>query len=128
MDFRYSQEQLDLIEAAKAIFQGENSLERMRSIVANPELLYKDNNSLWPQLVELGLIGLMAPESCGGLQQPLEVMTAVAEEAGYVALAEPLIELAGIAVPLLNHQQDHSTLSEIVNGEKSCGVISKLQS
>ena len=70
MDFRYSQEQLDLIEAAKAIFQGENSLERMRSIVANPELLYKDNNSLWPQLVELGLIGLMAPESCGGLQQP----------------------------------------------------------
>ena len=41
----------------------------------------------------------MAPESAGGLEQPLVVMVGVAKAAGYVGLSEPYIEIAGITVP-----------------------------
>lgn len=95
MDFRFTEDQQDLIDAAKAVFAGENTVERMRAIVAGEEV-----DSLWPQLAELGLLGLMAPESAGGLEQPLAVMAAVAEAAGYAGLPEAYVELAGITVPL----------------------------
>jgi alkylation response protein AidB-like acyl-CoA dehydrogenase len=94
MDFRFTEDQQDLIEAAKAFFEGENTVERMRKMVAGEEVA-----DLWPQFSELGLLGLMVPENAGGLAQPLVVMAAVAEAAGYAGLTEPYIEIAGITVP-----------------------------
>jgi alkylation response protein AidB-like acyl-CoA dehydrogenase len=55
----------------------------------------------WQRLVELGLAGVLAPESAGGLGLVDADFILVAEEAGRAALAEPLIEHAGIAVPML---------------------------
>ena len=55
----------------------------------------------WRRLVELGLAGVLAPESAGGLGLVDADFILVAEEAGRAALAEPLIEHAGIAVPML---------------------------
>jgi len=94
MDFSFTQDQQDLIDAAKAVFDGENTVERMRVMVAGEEV-----EDLWPQFAELGLLGLMAPESAGGLEQSLVVMAGVAEAAGYAGLPEPCLEIAGIAVP-----------------------------
>lgn len=94
MDFRFTEDQQDLIDAAKAVFDGENTVERMRAMVAGEEVA-----DLWPQFAELGLLGIMAPESAGGLEQPLVVMAAVAEAAGYAGLSEPYLEIAGITVP-----------------------------
>jgi len=102
MDFRFTQDQQDLIDAAKAVFDGENTVERMRAMVADEEVA-----DLWPQFEELGLLGLMAPESAGGLGQPLVVMAAVAEAAGYAGLSEPYVEMAGISVP---HAKDDELL------------------
>lgn len=127
MDFRYTEDQLELIGAAKAVFEGENTLERLRRLVEQPELLHKQHNTLWPQFAELGLIGLIASESHGGLGQPLEVMVGVAEEAGYVGLPDPLIELAGIAVPLLEVSGQDKILADVVAGHTSVGVVSALQ-
>ena len=59
MDFRFAQDQQDLIDAAKAFFEGENTVERMRAMAAGDEV-----SDLWPQFAELGLLGIMAPESC----------------------------------------------------------------
>ena len=55
----------------------------------------------WRRLVELGLAGMLAPESAGGLGLTETDFILVAEEAGRAALSEPLIEHAGIAVPML---------------------------
>ena len=95
MDFRFTQDQQDLIDAAKAFFDGENTPERMRKLAAGEQAA-----DLWPQFAELGLLGLMAPESAGGLEQPLVVMAAVAEAAGYAGLSEPYVEVAGITIPI----------------------------
>jgi len=100
MDFRFTEDQQDLINAAKAVFDGENTVERMRAMVAGEEVA-----DLWPQFAELGLLGLMAPESAGGLGQPLVVMAAVAEAAGYAGLSEPYLEIAGITVPHANEDE-----------------------
>lgn len=94
MDFRFTDNQQDLIDAAKAVFDGENTVERMRKMAAGETV-----DNLWSQLAELGLIGLMGPEDAGGLEQPLVVMAGVAEAAGYAGLPEPLVEVAGIVIP-----------------------------
>ena len=100
MDFRFTTDQQDLIDAAKAVFDGENTVERMRAMVAG-----EDVTDLWPQFAELGLLGIMVPESAGGLEQPLVVMAAVAEAAGYAGLSEPYVEIAGITVPHANEDE-----------------------
>lgn len=123
MDFRYTQDQHDLIDAAKSVFEGENTLERLRSLVSKDIKLSSD---LWQQFYELGLVGLMAPEAAGGLDQPLVLVAGVAEAAGYVALPEPLIELAGIAVPLLSQMNQPKRIADIIEGRLSVGVISPL--
>lgn len=125
MDFRYTQDQLDLVDAAKSVFDGENTLERLRSIVSKDTEVASD---LWQQFYELGLVGLMASEEQGGLDQPLVLMAGVAEAAGYVALPEPLIELAGIAVPLLSQMNESKKIADIIEGHLSVGVISPLVS
>ena len=55
----------------------------------------------WRRMVEWGLPAMLAPESAGGLGLVDADFVLVAEEAGCAALAEPLIEHAGIAAPML---------------------------
>jgi len=124
MDFRYTQDQSDLIEAAKTVFEGENTLERLRSLLA--EGWQPEASKLWEQFAELGLIGLMAPERNDGLAQALVVMAGVAEAAGYVALPEPLIEIAGISVPLLSQMSESQCITALMQGERSIGIVSPL--
>ncbi|MDB2438543.1 acyl-CoA dehydrogenase family protein [Hellea sp.] len=94
MDFRFTQDQQDLIDAAKSFFDGENTPERMRKMAAGEQV-----TNLWPQFAQLGLLGIMVPESAGGLAQQLVVMAGVAEAAGYAGVSEPYVEIAGITVP-----------------------------
>ena len=120
MDFRFTQDQQDLIDAAKAVFDGENTVERMRRIAAGEAV-----DSLWPKFAELGLLGIMAPESAGGLAQPLVVMAGIAEAAGYAGLPEPLIEQAGITIPaMIEASQD---VKNIVTGKTKVAVQSNLR-
>jgi len=100
MDFRFTEDQQDLIDAAKAVFDGENTVERMRAMAAGEAV-----DDLWPQFAALGLIGVMAPVENGGLGQPLVVMAGIAEAAGYAGLPEPYLEIAGISVPHVNEDE-----------------------
>lgn len=122
MDFRFTEDQQDLIDAAKAVFNGENTSERMRAIVKGESV-----SDIWGQMGELGLFGLMAPESAGGLEQSLVVMAGVAEAAGYANLPEPFVELAGIAIPLLQQMGEEDALEQAALGKLPIGVISPLQ-
>lgn len=118
MDFRFTEDQQDLIDAAKFVFDGENTVERMRAMAAGEEVA-----DLWPQFAELGLIGLMAPESAGGLEQPLVVMAGVAEAAGYAGITEPYVEVAGITVPA----SEGDELDRLIAGKNLTGVVSNLR-
>lgn len=118
MDFRFTEDQQDLIDAAKTVFDGENTVERMRAMTAGEETA-----SLWPQFAELGLIGLMAPAVAGGLEQPLVVMSAIAEAAGYAGVPEPFVEVAGLSVPCAKQAE----LAALISGEALIGVTSALR-
>ena len=121
MDFRFTEDQQDLIDAAKTVFDGENTVERMRGIVAQ-----EDVSDVWGQFSELGLFGFMATESAGGLEQNLAVMAGVAEAAGYAGLPEPFVELAGISIPLLAQMGETEALALAVAGKLPLGILTPL--
>lgn len=72
----------------------------------------------WTTIREMGLTGLMAPEAAGGLGMGLIDLAGIAEAAGYVALPEPLVELAGVTIPLLAGLADNrGWLEKAVGGD-----------
>ena len=111
MDFRFTDDQQELIEAAKQFFDGEHTTERMRA-----QLDGKDIEPLWGQCADLGLLGILASEDLGGLGQDFTVMTAIAETAGYAGFVEPYVETAGIVIPLLQAMGENEKLEQVITG------------
>lgn len=111
MNFTFNKDQEDLIAGARDFLIGEVSIGRLRAIMREETV-----EPLWPQLCELGLVGIMAPEDQGGLAQPLEVMVAIAEAAGYVGLPDPLVEVAGISIPVAQAHGAHPEVAAMVAG------------
>lgn len=109
MDFNYSQDALDLRDGAREYFRGSCTAEALRALVE------KGNADLgsWSDLVDMGLVGFLVPESAGGLGNSDSGFVLLSEEAGYVALPEPLADAAGVAVSLLN-AAPHNAATEIV--------------
>ncbi len=122
MNFCFSDEQQNLIEAAHSIFAGEVTPARLRMMARGDAV-----PNLWPQFSTLGLLGVMAPETANGLEQNLAVMAAIAEKAGSVCLPEPLIEQAGIVVPLLVECDAPDILAQLLAGSARIGVASPLR-
>jgi alkylation response protein AidB-like acyl-CoA dehydrogenase len=60
-----------------------------------------DPRARWATLAELGLFGLTVSEELGGLGVDASVMALIAEEVGYAALPEPVLETTCVVVPLL---------------------------
>ena len=56
---------------------------------------------LWAQLVDMGVVGLLAPEAAGGLGLTFVDLVLVLEETGRYAVPEPIVENAAWGVPLL---------------------------
>jgi len=55
----------------------------------------------WKRLADLGVVGLTAPESAGGLGKDETDLVLLLEEAGRAGLPEPVGETAGVVVPAL---------------------------
>ncbi len=56
---------------------------------------------MWTDLAEMGVQGLMAPETAGGSAMDRVAMCLVLAEAGRVALPLPLMETAALGIPVL---------------------------
>ncbi len=112
MDFNFSQDDLDLRDAAREYLRGSCTTDVLRGLVEKGSA---DLDS-WSELVEIGLVGFLVPASAGGLGMTDTGFVLLAEEAGYVALPEPLIDVAGVAAPVLA-SLDSEVAERLARGE-----------
>ena len=98
MDFTFSEDQLLFQDSVRDFLVNEVTPERVR---ASGESDNGRDDALWSQLVELGLTGMTVAEEHGGLGMNELDFVLLAQECGYVALPEPLVHTALVAVPLL---------------------------
>src|SRR5690606_29487592 len=96
-------DQLAIAEAARAMLVDTCQPTDLRKLLDSGQAL---DRARWSTILEMGLIGMLAPENAGGLGLDLIDLVAIAEAAGYVALPEPLLEQAGVAIPLLASLED----------------------
>jgi alkylation response protein AidB-like acyl-CoA dehydrogenase len=98
MDFTFSDDQLLFQEGVRDFLTNEITPDKVR------ELWETDSgrcDQLWAQLTELGLTGLTVPEAFGGMGMNEVDFVLLAQECGYVALPEPLVQTVLVAVPTL---------------------------
>jgi alkylation response protein AidB-like acyl-CoA dehydrogenase len=98
MDFTFSEDQLLFQASVRDFLVNEVTPERIRG---SWETDSGRDAALWQQLTELGLVSMTVPEEHGGLGMTELDFVLLAQECGYVALPEPLVHTALVAVPLL---------------------------
>ncbi len=115
MHFAFTEDQLAITEAARGMLLETCTPAGMRKLLDRKDARDEDR---WATIRDMGLIGIMAPESAGGLGMGLTDLIGIAEAAGYVALPEPLVELAGVTIPLLAGIDDNrGWLDRAIGGE-----------
>lgn len=103
MEFAFTEDQLAITEAARGMLLDSCTPADLRKL---SEAGKDFDTSRWNTIVEMGLLGMLVPEAKGGLGMGLVDLIGIAEAAGYVALPEPLVEMAGIVMPLLAATSD----------------------
>ena len=104
MEFAFTEDQLTLTQAAREMLVDSCQPADLRRLL---ETKAPRDDARWATINEMGLIGMLAPGSAGGMGMTLTDFIGIAEAAGYVGLPEPLVELAGIALPLLARLDDN---------------------
>ena len=110
MDFTFTEDQLVFHDSVKGFLTNEITPEKIREQWTTESGRSKE---LWGQLAELGLTAMTVPEDFGGLGMNELDFVLLAEECGYAALPEPLVENVMVAVPLISSLgEDKSALKE----------------
>jgi alkylation response protein AidB-like acyl-CoA dehydrogenase len=97
MDFGLSEDQLLLKDTIKRFLAEQCPTTRVRQIMEGEPPAAR---RLWGQLAELGVAGVIAPVSHGGLERELLDLALVAEELGYAAAPGPFLGCAMATVAL----------------------------
>ena len=111
MDFAFSEEQNMLREQARSFLTDKSSPERVAELALSKEGW---DTSLWPQIAELGWIGLSVAEDKGGAGFGFLEEAVLFEEMGYALLPGPYFATVGLALPAL---VDNEVLARVVSGE-----------
>lgn len=111
MDFAFSEEQNMLREQARAFLAEKSSAERVAELALSDEGW---DSSLWPQIAELGWIGLSVPEDKGGAGFGFLEEAVLFEEMGYALYPGPYFATVGLTLPAL---VDDDVLGKVVSGE-----------
>lgn len=72
---------------------------------------------LWQNLTEMGALGVLAPESLGGLGMDETGLVLLLEEAGYACVSTDFADHVAVAVPALA-EADHPDAAAAAGGEK----------
>ncbi|MFN8928285.1 MAG: acyl-CoA dehydrogenase family protein [Rhodospirillales bacterium] len=115
MDLTFTEEQTMAAEAVRRLLGDVCRPEDLRRSMASGA---DAEPARWAALAGMGLCGLLAPEAAGGLALDPVDFVLVAEACGHAALPEPIVEHAGVAVPLLAAMvaADDPLLAEAVSG------------
>ncbi len=123
MDFTFTEEQQMMAGAFRELT---DDLCAPAALRAAFEGRGESSAARWQRLTELGLPGMLAPESVGGMGLTLADFILIAEAAGRAALPETLVEHAGIAVPVLSalsaDARGAAVLQAAVSGEARVAV------
>ncbi len=98
MDFTFSEDQRLFRDNIRSIFVKEIAPELLRELWETPDGRSK---ALWTLLTEQGLCGFSVPEEHGGMGMNDLDWILIAQEAGYYALPEPLLDTAWLGVGML---------------------------
>ncbi len=97
MHFAFSDQQTEFRDTVRQVLAKECTTDDVRSAFEHPSA----RTPRWDVLSDLGVVGLSVPEAHGGLGLGLVDLVLLLEEAGRVALPEPLLETTGVVAPLL---------------------------
>ena len=115
MHFAFTEDQLTITDAARTMLLETCTPADLRKLLESGAAR---DDARWATICEMGLLGMMASEGLGGLGMGLTDLVGIAEAAGYVALPEPLVELAGVTIPLLASLEDNrGWLDRAIAGE-----------
>lgn len=135
MDLILSEEQQMIVDMTRGMLQEHSSVETVREMEDDPKG-YPD--ALWKQMSEVGLNGLLIPESHGGGGQTLLEGALVYEELGRAMAPVPhfvsCVMSAGILLEAGSDAQKDAWLARIANGdailtpawlepERGCGEV-----
>ncbi|HVW31162.1 MAG TPA: acyl-CoA dehydrogenase family protein [Acidimicrobiia bacterium] len=98
MRFAFSDDQLAFRDAVRELLAKVAGPDVLRSVWDGP---LGWDPATWSHLAEMGVLGLLAPESAGGLGLTEIDLVLVLEECGRAAVPGPLVEHAAVAVPTL---------------------------
>ncbi len=98
MRFAFTSDQVAFRDAARDLLANECPPAAVRAAWSSDS---GRSVTAWPALAAMGVLGALAPEAAGGLGLQLVDLVLVLEETGYVALPDPIVEHAAVAVPLL---------------------------
>ena len=122
MDFTFTEEQRMMASTFRELVDEICSPRRLRATAegtgdrAGGDRVDGDEcEARWQQYAAMGLMGMLAPEEQGGLGLTDVDFVLIAEEAGHAALPEPLVEHAGIAVPVLAKLASHPRVAQILS-------------
>jgi len=104
MQFAFTEDQIAITQAAREMLVETCTPADLRKRLADESAI---DTARWQTIREMGLPGLIAPENLGGMGMDMIDLIGIAEAAGYVALPEPLLDTAGIAIPLLASLDDN---------------------
>jgi alkylation response protein AidB-like acyl-CoA dehydrogenase len=123
MRFAFTDDQLAFAAGLRELLDRECPPEAVRVAWEAPDGRVP---GLWARLVDMGVVGLLAPEGVGGLGLGEVDLVLLLAEAGRAVLPEPLADVAMVAVPAL---RDHARrddaeawLERITSGEATVAV------
>ena len=123
MDFTFTDEQRMIADTVRELLADRCTGADLRRLMESGEAR---DETRWTAIKEMGLTGLLVPESAGGLGLTEVDLVQVAEACGYFALPEPLVEHAGVAAPLLaafaSDARVAEVLPDVVSGEKTVAL------
>jgi alkylation response protein AidB-like acyl-CoA dehydrogenase len=97
MRFAFTDDQLAFRNAVRDLLEKECTATHVRDAWANATGRVP---GLWDQLVDMGVVGMLAPEARGGLGLTMVDLVLILEETGRYAVPEPIVETAAAGMPV----------------------------
>ncbi len=116
MRFAMTEDQQLFTAAVRELLADQCPPDRVRAAWDAPA-----DRSLWEQLAQMGVIGMLAPEVAGGMGMGALDLHPLLIEAGRVAMTEPIVDTAAVAVPLLA-VAGHDAGARVASGEQTVAL------